>query len=124
MFFKVPHEHKGIQLTTAELEEQFAQVYELATSHNGDGVGILTSENRNTWAEARERLIKASPGNENSLIDIQSASFVVCLDDAAPSSLNERARQYFLSDNSSNRWYDKPVNFIVCDSGKYFSTLT
>lgn len=118
IFFKVPHEHNGIQLTTSELEEQFTQVYQLAAAvHDEHNVGILTSENRDLWTDARDRLIQASPANEDCLVDIQSASFVVCLDDAAPSSLNDRARQYFLSSNGSNRWYDKPVNFIVCDSG-------
>lgn len=115
-FFKVTHEHGGIPLTERELEEQFKHVYALAAGRDEEGVGILTTENRDAWTDARKRLVEGNEPNQKALDDIQSASFVVCLDDAAPSSLNERARQYFLG-SPSNRWYDKPVNFIICDSG-------
>ncbi|RAL59709.1 hypothetical protein DID88_000341 [Monilinia fructigena] len=58
-------------------------------------VGILTSENRDIWTDAREVLLKANPSNAKILKDIESASFVVCLDDAAPVTLEERAHQYW-----------------------------
>merc|ERR1712115_247769 len=47
---------------------------------------------------------------------IESSAFVVCLDDAAPVTLNERAHQYWHGDGS-NRWFDKPLQFIVNDNG-------
>ena len=115
-FFKIEHEHQGAQLNLAELEEQFKKVYALANSSDDHGVGILTTQNRDVWTDARGRLILTSKANLDALVDIQSASFVICLDDESPSTLNDRARQYFLG-NPSNRWYDKPVNFIICPSG-------
>lgn len=48
-FFKVEHEHDGKQLNTSELEQQFQRVYEKA--EKAPAVGILTSQNRDVWAD-------------------------------------------------------------------------
>ena len=48
-FWKVLHEVDGKALSTKELEQQFRTVYKLA--ENAPAVGILTSENRDTWTE-------------------------------------------------------------------------
>ncbi|KAI1384874.1 acyltransferase ChoActase/COT/CPT [Hypoxylon trugodes] len=113
-FFKVAHEIDGKQLNTSELEAQFARIYELA--HHAPAVGALTSENRDIWTDARKVLLDASPKNKAALEAIESASFLVCLDDAAPVTLEERAHQYWHGDGQ-NRWYDKPLQFVVNDNG-------
>lgn len=113
-FWKVFHEVDGQQLNTSELEKQFRRVYEKA--ERVPAVGALTSENRDIWTDAREVLLKAHPANATALKAIEAASFVVCLDDAAPVTLEERSRQYWHGDGS-NRWYDKPAQFIVNDNG-------
>ncbi|KAH6953260.1 acyltransferase ChoActase/COT/CPT [Fusarium avenaceum] len=113
-FFKIQHEIDGKQLNTSELEQQFKRVYELA--QRVPAVGALTSENRDIWTDARDILLKASPKNKDALEAIESSSFVVCLDDAAPVTLEERAHQYWHGDGA-NRWYDKPLQFIVNDNG-------
>jgi carnitine O-acetyltransferase len=113
-FFKVLHEVDGKQLTTAELEHQFQRIYEKA--EKVPAVGALTSENRDIWTDARETLLKAHSSNKQALETIESASFVVCLDDAAPVTLEERAHQYWHGDGA-NRWFDKPLQFIVNDNG-------
>lgn len=48
-FYKVQHEVAGKQLNTAELEQQFKKIYQLA--ENAPAVGIMTTENRDTWTE-------------------------------------------------------------------------
>lgn len=113
--YKILHEVDGKQLTTAELEAQFRRVYELAGSRV-PAVGALTSENRDVWTDARATLLAAHPGNKAALETVESASFVVCLDDAAPVTLEERAHAYWHGDGQ-NRWYDKPLQFIVNDNG-------
>ncbi|KAI5814607.1 acyltransferase ChoActase/COT/CPT [Pyronema omphalodes] len=116
-FFKVLHEVDGVQLSAGELEAQFARVIELANdSTSSPAVGALTSENRDTWTSARETLLAASPNNAAALETIESASFVVCLDDTAPVTLEERAHQYWHGDGA-NRFYDKPLQFIVNENG-------
>ncbi|KAI1102165.1 acyltransferase ChoActase/COT/CPT [Jackrogersella minutella] len=113
-FFKVAHEVDGRQLNTTELESQFARIYDLA--ERVPAVGALTSENRDIWTDARQVLLDASPQNKAALEAIESASFVVCLDDASPVTLEERAHQYWHGDGQ-NRWFDKPLQFVVNDNG-------
>lgn len=113
-FFKVMHEVGGQQLNASELEKQFRRIYEKAET--APAVGALTSENRKIWAAARSTLQSAHPSNAAALETIQASSFVVCLDDASPVTLEERAHQLWHGDGC-NRWYDKPLQFIVNDNG-------
>ncbi|RDA87283.1 hypothetical protein CP532_1304 [Ophiocordyceps camponoti-leonardi (nom. inval.)] len=113
-FFKIPHEVGGKPLNTSELEMQFKRVYQVA--QHGPAVGLLTSENRDVWTDARSGLVQASPQNKAALEAIESCSFIVCLDDASPVTLEERAHQYWHGDGA-NRWFDKPLQFIVNDNG-------
>jgi len=76
----------------------------------------LTTENRDVWTDAREILINAHSSNKKALETIEAASFVVCLDDASPVTLEERAHQYWHGDGA-NRWFDKPLQFIINDNG-------
>ena len=135
-FFKVMHEVGGTQLNTSELEQQFRRVYEKADK--SPAIGIMTTERRGEWTKVsppsfmsrrnriqadeltttqmRENLITANPTNKLALETIEASSFIVCLDDAAPVTLEERAHQYWHGDGS-NRWFDKPCQFIVNDNG-------
>ncbi|ORY18537.1 carnitine O-acetyltransferas-like protein [Clohesyomyces aquaticus] len=113
-FWKIPHVVGGRQLNTSELELQFKRIYEKA--NKSPAVGALTSQNRDVWAEVYPRLKAASQANAASVEAIESASFVVCLDDASPVTLEERAHQYWHGDGS-NRWYDKPLQFIINENG-------
>ena len=47
---------------------------------------------------------------------IESAAFIICLDDVAPTSSTARANT-FLLDNISNRWSDKSLQFVICRNG-------
>jgi carnitine O-acetyltransferase len=113
-FFKVMHEVGGQQLNTSELEQQFKRIYEKA--ERVPAVGILTTENRDVWTDARKKLLEAHASNATALKTLEAASFLVCLDDAAPVTLEERAHQYWHGDGA-NRWFDKPLQFIINDNG-------
>ncbi|KAK6346828.1 Carnitine O-acetyltransferase mitochondrial [Orbilia brochopaga] len=115
-FFKVMHEIDGQQLSTPELEQQLRRVYQLADAEKVPAVGSLTSQNRDVWTDVRPKLIAADPANKESLETLEASSFIVCLDDTAPVTLEERARQYWHGDGK-NRWYDKPLQFIINDNG-------
>ncbi|KAI1184909.1 acyltransferase ChoActase/COT/CPT [Nemania serpens] len=112
-YFKISHEINGNQLNASELEVQFNRVYELA--ERAPAVGALTSANRDDWADSRELLLQIS-SNKESLLVIDSATFIVCLDEASPVTLEKKARQYWHGDGA-NRWYDKPLQFIINDNG-------
>ena len=113
-FFKLPYAPGGQQLNAKELEKQFSRIINKAEKTHA--IGALTSQNRNIWHNARETLLAADPANAKALEAIQAASFVVCLDDASPITLEERAHQYWHGDGQ-NRWYDKPLQFIVNENG-------
>ena len=61
-------------------------------------------------------MIQISDENKNSIQDIEKAAFVICLDHARPQTPSDRFRQFLFSDGS-NRWYDKTLQFVVCDNG-------
>ena len=113
-FYKVFHEINGQPLNTAELEKQFSRIYSIA--QKSPAIGILTTENRDIWTSARSALLSAHPSNAAPLRAIEACSFLVCLDDAAPVTLEERAHQYWHGDGS-NRWFDKPCQLIINENG-------
>lgn len=113
-FWLVPHELNGTQLTNAELELQFQRIYDAA--EKAPAVGALTSQNRDVWAEVYPKLRNASTTNAASIDAIEAASFVVCLDDASPVTLEDRAHAYWHGDGQ-NRWFDKPLQFIINENG-------
>ena len=94
-------------------------------------VGVLSTENRRIWAGLRDHLLKddehhETPPNRESLQIVDSALFVVCLDDAEPIGVakvagNVLSGSYRLEDGvqtgtCTNRWYDK-LQIIVCKNG-------
>ena len=96
-------------------------------------VGVLTTENRRTWAGLREHLLsgvdKGDDGvsmNQETLKLVDSALFILCLDDTEPEtcaelSSNMLSGSYRLEDGvqmgtCTNRWYDK-LQIIVCRNG-------
>jgi len=115
-FFLLPHEYNGQQLSTAELETQFEKIIELAGNQKDAPIGALSGDNRDLWNESRNELIAADPKNETLLHQIQAASFVVCLDDTSPVTLEERATELWHGDGE-NRFYDKPAQLVVFENG-------
>jgi carnitine O-acetyltransferase len=113
-FYKIPHQVNGRRITAGELEAQFQAVIDAAGNVQAPAVGALTSENRDKWAVFRDQLVAA--GNTDLLREVESASFVVCLDEQAPITREERAHQYWHGDGK-NRFYDKPLQFIVNENG-------
>ena len=113
-FWKIPTHVGGTQLNTSELEQLFDVIYKKA--EKSPAVGVLTTAPRDFWAKARQHLLSANPANAAVLKDIESSSFVVCLDDSSPITLEERAHAYWHGDGC-NRWFDKPCQFIINDNG-------
>lgn len=78
---------------------------------NRNGISQLT------WLQYRENLIKSSPENRQLLEKIESSDFVVCLDDSKPITRDESSRACWHGDGR-NRFFDKPLQFIVFENGK------
>lgn len=90
-----------------------------------NSLGVLTTENRKTWSHHRQDLA-SSKHNGPCLEIVDSALFVVCLDDAAPDNTGELCANFLCGTYSltngvqvgtcTNRWYDK-LQLIVCADG-------
>ena len=73
----------GSALSTAEIECQLQKIIDMAGNISDPcPVGALTTEHRDTWFKARGELLKL--GNESALNRIESAVFLLCLDDTSP----------------------------------------
>lgn len=109
-FYNVPlADAFGRELSAADLETQINAVIKMAGSDNNSlPVGVLTSDNRDRWAEAREALISASPSGKNTelLRKIEGAMIIVALDDNKPITREEISWSTWVGDGR-NRWYDK-----------------
>ncbi len=106
----------GDRLISVEaIQQQLHWILE-HTSPGEPALGALTTLNRTEWAVLRKSLTAASPENAQSLGLIDSALFVVCLDDATPENLGLAARNALHGDGR-NRWFDKPLQFIFSANG-------
>ena len=116
-FYKVYHHTKsGQALLKPDIFKQLAFIqYDASIKPRGLGIGALTSLNRDEWLKSYQSLIK-SPVNEASLETIFASSFVLCLDDHSPITIEEKLRNCWHGDGQ-NRWFDKPLEFFVAANG-------
>lgn len=81
----------------------------------------LTAWNRTKWAEVRDSLFNKGI-NAESLRTIESAAFVLALDDEAYESIEQDALDHMgrsmLHGNGHNRWFDKSFNLCVGTNGR------
>uniref|UniRef100_A0A674MFH0 Carnitine palmitoyltransferase 2 n=1 Tax=Takifugu rubripes TaxID=31033 RepID=A0A674MFH0_TAKRU len=78
-------------------------------------IGILTSENRDVWAELRDKLVNC--GNTDNLRLVDSAVCCLCLDDASMKKGDDMLHSLLLA-NGCNRWLDKSFSLQVSKSGE------
>lgn len=77
-------------------------------------VGVLTSENRDVWADVRSKLIEL--GNNETLKAIDSSMYCIALDDIDSEDPDVMCPN-FLHGNPMNRWFDKNYTLIVNKNG-------
>jgi carnitine O-acetyltransferase len=85
------------------------------SSPAGVAFGALTAENRTRWALVRS-LMETNEINRKTLERIDSALFVVCLDDSATDVMNALS-EIMLHGNGRTRWFDKSLQLIVTAHG-------
>ncbi|KAJ1659040.1 Carnitine O-acetyltransferase mitochondrial [Dispira simplex] len=117
-FYKVSavHDGDGQPLTVTELERQFRAILD-DTASTSPAMGVLSAGNRDQWTADREQLLAASPLNESLLKELESAAFLICLDEERPVTRDEHSRLCWHG-NGRNRYYDKPLQFFVTDNGR------
>ncbi|CAK1603225.1 unnamed protein product [Parnassius mnemosyne] len=116
------------RLSEDQIVQALKKVIELSATATSEAIGVLTSDNRDNWAEAYQALCKDQV-NKRSLLDVERSLVVLCLD--APTGLwncpDKSARQSLAAaqtihgggtqSNGGNRWFDKTVQFIVGADG-------
>ncbi|KAJ2692346.1 Carnitine O-acetyltransferase mitochondrial, partial [Coemansia spiralis] len=75
-FFALPLVHGGELLSAAEIEAQLDRIVRQADSGAAVPVGVLTSDNRDQWADNYQLLEQAAPENAATLERLQSAAFL------------------------------------------------
>ena len=109
-FFFVPlADITGHEFSATEIEYQLQNIIAYAGSEaSSTPVGVLTSDNRDLWADAREALLAASPSGKNAelLKKIEGAMIILALDDTEPLTREEISWSTWVGDGR-NRWYDK-----------------
>lgn len=125
-YFKMMINHWNRFLNPRELQVQLNMIVDnsLKTSETEDRLASLTALNRTKWAEIREKYFSEGI-NKKSLDLIESAAFVVSLDDepfvfeydSSPEEYGYYGRQ-LLHGNGKNRWFDKSFNLCVGTNGK------
>lgn len=79
-------------------------------------IGILTTQDRDTWTSYREQLEQA--GNSETLKKIDSAFYAIALDDSfVTDDATTFSRQFLHGDNLGNRWFDKSFSLIMLANG-------
>ncbi|XP_072752082.1 carnitine O-palmitoyltransferase 2, mitochondrial isoform X2 [Anoplolepis gracilipes] len=78
---------------------------------NKHPVGVLTTSERDQWAQARSHLIET--GNQEILKKIDSALFVMILDDEVIGTEKSKLLRSYLHADGTNRWFDKSFTLIV-----------
>ena len=101
--------------SVAEIAEQLDWILE-NTKPGEPAIGAMTAMNRTPWGVVRQGIAATAEKNAQSLELLDSALFVVCLDDTAPKDL-EAASQNMLHGDGCNRWFDKPLQLIFTANG-------
>ncbi|KAJ9601391.1 hypothetical protein L9F63_000415, partial [Diploptera punctata] len=132
------------RLTEDEISSQFLTIItEAPRLMSAAPVGILTSDRRDTWASAREKL-REDVQNRQNLDLIENALLAVCLDDPLPASFNCRTLRSDVPEafrghivnardetnmahqmihgggsaaNSANRWFDMTFQLVISSDG-------
>lgn len=119
-FFEFDLIRNGQELSVPEIEAQLDKIIAASPDETPFPVGALTSQNRDAWTHGREALLNVvGPGaeqNRAALQRIESSIILLCIDDSAPVTTEERAWEYWWGDGK-NRFYDKQ-QLIVSSNGK------
>jgi carnitine O-acetyltransferase len=126
---------EGKILRPEAIEEGLKAIVQDAKSReDGQGVGVLSSDERDTWAQTREHLLGISEVNRASVKSIETSLLAITLDTSvlplpsdfpAPSSSASQLWVDALARNCSgagrgghNRWFDKSMTLVVEPNGR------
>ncbi|EGV60279.1 carnitine O-acetyltransferase yat1 [Yamadazyma tenuis] len=131
-WFDVLNGNNDLILSESDLIINFNSIIKDSLDTNADAVakssfGILTTENRRVWAKLRNTNLSNNSSNREILSIIDSALFILCLDDIKLYDLSDLAKNMLCGlsildrgvqvGTCTNRWYDK-LQIIITQNGK------
>ncbi|RYP74743.1 hypothetical protein DL771_002807 [Monosporascus sp. 5C6A] len=114
--YKVPLRGADGQILSHDKMKAIFQLILQQAPEQVNMASVLSTTNRDAWAQIRSELIATSPENEEFFSTLEKSLFTVCFDDGTPENATERGAAFLLDDNT-NRWNDKTVSFIICANG-------
>ncbi|SPO43873.1 related to CAT2 - Carnitine O-acetyltransferase [Moesziomyces antarcticus] len=124
----------GTLLGIDTLEKALWDIVADAQKGDGAGVGVLSSDNRDTWTKTREHLLSVSPVNRKSINSVEDSLLCLSLDSSVlalsadhPAPAHESTPVWVdaLARNCSgagrgghNRWFDKALSIVVEPNGR------
>eukprot|EP00561_Arcocellulus_cornucervis_P002187 CAMPEP_0185827164 /NCGR_PEP_ID=MMETSP1322-20130828/31915_1 /TAXON_ID=265543 /ORGANISM="Minutocellus polymorphus, Strain RCC2270" /LENGTH=703 /DNA_ID=CAMNT_0028524895 /DNA_START=96 /DNA_END=2207 /DNA_ORIENTATION=- len=119
----------GDPLPLEVMESKLQRIVQLADEAEARGdapmLGWLSSNDRDSWADARDELLKAGGAKmEAALEKLQSGALLLCLDDEDPISRKQCGEVFWtggVTDGATsghNRWFDKSVQLLCTNNGK------
>lgn len=116
------HDERGVPFDEGTILALLLRVTDMSRE-DGTPIGILTTDERDAWAKAHERLCQ-NPRNAASLQAIRKAALAVCLDrklhNSEPYEVTS-GQQLFAGgqdgENAANRWWDKTIQLVVGKEG-------
>jgi len=132
-WFDVLDDNSDIIITERDLQQNLQAIIDDAQMTPiqlaaKSAVGVLSTENRRVWANLRDILTQDGKDSTNAecLRIVDTALFVLCLDQTSPRSAAELSMNMLCGTNvvekgvqvgtCTNRWYDK-LQIIVCKNG-------
>ncbi|KAJ2076499.1 hypothetical protein H4R24_005664 [Coemansia sp. RSA 988] len=108
----------GRRASPLQIAEQLTRaVRAVDAMPDGPRVASLTAADRDLWARARS-LLAQNAVNRRALDSIESALFVVCLDDG-PEAVDIEGRLATMTHaHGNNRWFDKAIQLVALPSGR------
>lgn len=104
-------------LTVPELQSQLQYIHDKCEEMGqGPSVGILTADERTSWAKNRQYLQELSSQNARSLDIIDKSILAIVMDDSLAYDFTDIMRESLCGD-CNNRWFDKSVSFITYRNG-------
>lgn len=116
-FYSLPAaQSNGIPVSSQSLHHQLRWILEQPSSPPSHPLSYFSASDRDWWATVRQELEGVNEANRQALATLDSAMFVLCLDDAEVTNEIE-ATHTLLHNYGANRWFDKSFNLIVTKNG-------
>eukprot|EP00127_Corallochytrium_limacisporum_P002305 Clim_evm93s109 gene=Clim_evmTU93s109 len=101
-----------------DIAADLAQIRDMAKQMPpGPLIDFATGDDRDTWADLREKMIGENMMNESTLEAIDRAIMVVVLDDQEPNSVLDCNNSLLHDGEQGNRWFDKS-QLVVFGNGR------